>query len=633
MNVLFHDHYPRRYFALLSVFFYFSALTLNTAGQVREQTSPPKSDSKSPVKSIGKPVDVSRWRSLLDQSKSEANSLSIDEGRAYALAEVADAYWPLDSSVSEEWFSLAMNAVVILKKKNSEEGEAAAGYVLALAGRRSGTLSKSLAKQLTKQNTEETQSKGKSEDEIESAANNLLNSDPKKAAEMIKLNAATGPSMGAAWLIFQITERDPLAGEELYRTYLERFGSGTNRGLEHLLLLAGYPFGYGEAYGGAKDTTQFVGFGGFRIKSLTPKPLLASVFLDLAFQNVLTTLQQAVSSPETESDLLSGLALFVTSYCLPEVGRYRPQTLPAWYSLYQTALNRVTPARKALVAEQIQRLMKTRSATQDKSPEEYAQEQSKETLEQAESLPDGCKRDQAYAQLALNFGYSKDLSSSLEFSRKIKDDALARSVAQYIYYDMAAKSIAAGDAVEGDRFIELVTPDELRTLLHLKMARAVLKRKDFILAAQSIGKALNSAARISQPGTRSSALLSAAEICAAFDPPQALTLLREAVKVINGLPKGRSTQTKVGSTSVLRKVNFECSGAENSWYGTFEEMGRSLFDVLPTLSAIDVEQVLSAAYGLEDPLTRVRAVTSIAKGELARRPKDESKGQPAASVP
>ena len=84
------------------------------------------------------------------------------------MVEVADAYWSLDSSVSEEWFSLAMNAAVSLKERNREEGEAAAGYILALAARRSSTLSKNLSKQLTKRSTEETQSKSKSDGEAES---------------------------------------------------------------------------------------------------------------------------------------------------------------------------------------------------------------------------------------------------------------------------------------------------------------------------------------------------------------------------------------------------------------------------------------------------------------------------------
>ena len=79
MSVLVDGSYPRRYLALLWAFLF--CLTVNAAGQVREQKSAPKSESKSPVKSTGTPsVDVSRWRSLLDQSKSGANSLSIDEG-------------------------------------------------------------------------------------------------------------------------------------------------------------------------------------------------------------------------------------------------------------------------------------------------------------------------------------------------------------------------------------------------------------------------------------------------------------------------------------------------------------------------------------------------------------------------
>lgn len=601
-------------------------LAPDAAGQARERGQGPKPSGKPRTKAVDKPpADVSRWRALLDQSRSEAHALPPGEGRVYALAEVADAYWVVDQAASGELFSAAVEAAAALGRENREAGEAAVGFILALAARRGGGLSKSLTGQLTKLSAGEGRSKAEAGGEVESAALDLLKTDPKQAAQLMKLNASAGPSMGAAWLIFQIAERDPAAAEGLYRAYLERFGAGADRGLEHLLWLAGYPFGYGEAYGGAKDPAQFVGFGGFRVKGLAPKPALAAAFLDLAFQSVYATLQRAADSPEPEGDLLAGLALFGAGYCLPEVERYRPEALAAWSALYQMASGAASPARRAAVAAHLQKVTQARAvAAANKSPEEYARERARETLERAESLPGACERDRAYAQAALNANYAQGSARALELVKKIKDDSVARSVTQYVYYDVAAKALDAGDLVRGDKYAELVAAPELKTLLHLRAARAALRRKDSALASHSIRKAVNSAERIPEPRVAAGALLAGVEIYATFDRAEATLLLRDAVKVINRLP-----DFKGGGAPVSRRVNFNCGGGEDSWYGSFEQAGRaSLFEILATLTTPEVEGVLSIAYSLEDPATRIRALAAIARAELTPRP-----GAKAAAAP
>ena len=608
--------YRRSYSALLSALLSLTALSLNTTAQGQERELGPKAAGKPPAKTASKlPKDLWRWRSLLDESRYGAQALPPGEGRPYALAEVADAYWAVDHTTSVELFSAAVAAAAFLRHENKDAGDLAAGFILTLAARRSSALLKSLTNQLNKLRTDEAQAKVDASSEVESVALELLKTDPKQAAQLMKVNASEGPSMGASWLVFQIAERDPAAAEDLYRAFLERFAAGANRSLEHLLWLAGFPFGYGEAYGGAKDPARFIGFGGLRVKGLVPNPPLASAFLDLAFQDVNAALQQAAVLPEPEGDLLTGLALFVAGYCLPEVERYRPLALPAWYALYQAASTQTSPTRRAAVAAHLQKITQVRVATSNKSPEEYAREQAKKELERAESLPDGCERDRAYAQAALNANYARGFARALELVKKIKNDSVARSLTQYIYYDMAAKAFDAGDAAEGDKYTEMVTATELRTLLHLKAARAALRRKDSAHAAQSIRRAINSADRISEPRIKAGVMLAAVEIYAAFDQAEATLLLGEAVKVINRLPN-----FKGGGAPVLRKVNFNCGESDNSWHGSFDQGGRlSLFEILATLTTSDVEGVLSIAYSLEDPATRIRALAVVAKAELTPR--------------
>jgi hypothetical protein len=564
-----------------------------------------------------RPEVLSQWRSLLDQLSSEANAIPQDEGRSYALAEVGDAYWLIDNAVSADLFSSAMDAALSSRTKKKDAKDPAVSVILALASKRSTPLAKSLIDRLNKESTKESNASDPSGSESETAAADVIKSDAKHAAELLKANASSGPSMGSAWLIFQIAQTDPGAAESVYQAYLGHFGASPNRSLDHLLWLAGYPFGYGEAYGGANDPFHFVGFSGLRIKGLTPKPLLASVFLDLALQVVYSTLQQAAGSPEAERDLLSGLTLFVTSYCLPEVQRYRPQALPEWYSLNQMALNGTSPSRQEGVTARLKEILQSRSAAANySSPEDYAHQQAENALDRAESLPDGCERDRAYAQFALGSSYAKGFRRSLEIAKKINDESIADSVTQYIYYDISARALDAGNLKTGERYARLVVAEDLRSLLYLRMARVALRRKDLPLTSAVLRSAEASTLGISDPGIKVSVLLAAAEIYASFDPPEAALKLMGAVKTINGLHHYYGDPI-----SVSRKVNMSCSGSPNSWYGSFEQAGRSsLFNILPLLAAKNVEEALTIAYSLQEPVTRVRALASIARARLTPRP-------------
>src|SRR6185503_321665 len=105
------------------------------------------------------------------------------------------------------------------------------------------------------------------------------------------------------------------------------------RTLPKLLWLAGYPFGYGEAFGGATDPVQLTGMSGFRIDTLTPNRDLASAFLSTADQAVAAAMNSLNGATPEQVEAINSLIFFTVTYSLPEVQKYRPDLFARWSSL------------------------------------------------------------------------------------------------------------------------------------------------------------------------------------------------------------------------------------------------------------------------------------------------------------
>ena len=211
---------------------------------------------------------------------------------------------------------------------------------------------------------------------------------------MAQATARHGPSLDTAWFIFQLSKRDPVAADQLYRISLGTVAANRAIGLDRLLWLAGYPFGYAEAFGGT-DPDQMAGFSGLRITGVHATPALAQAFLDVAFVSVQNALQQASSAPD-QAETLNGLALFTTAYLLPEVPRYNPKATQAWSMLSQQALLATTASQREAVAEQVKKIFDSRTRTNSQPQAEF------DVSTHGEDLLGGAESYQADASAILN---------------------------------------------------------------------------------------------------------------------------------------------------------------------------------------------------------------------------------------
>ena len=562
--------------------------------------------------------DLSRWQYLLDDLAREARTLTQVEVVPTLLAEVADAYWDLDQARSRELFISALEAALSLKP----DAKGAGGSIrqtITLATKRDPALARSLSEKIL-----ESGSKGRwATAESVSAAVDLLETDPAAAAQLAEAQAPAGPTMDSAWLILQLGRQDSAAADRVYGAYLSRFAPETGFGLERLLWLAGYPFGHAEAFGGSLKPSRLVGFSGLRSPVLTPRPALAQAFLDVALRASQDALRRAGSAEPQRAEALNELALFTATYLLPEVQRYRPQTLPLWAQVEQQAQAAASVSEKDFVAKRVQDIFGSRPGSeQQASAEPYAAGQVEDLLAGAEKLPEGCKRDVEFAKAALSLGHGADFSRALEVSGHAEGEAIRRGVREFLYYDMSYAALKRGDAVsleDAQKYAELVTPPEQRALLYIKIAAAALKLRNRQLASGLLEKTMRLSETVSEPTAQASILLAAGAGFADFDTQVGYNALKEAVKIVN-----RAKDLNVDDFRILRRVRLSCQTGDDTWYGASDQAERfSLFGTFASLAAADLEGALSLARDLDEPSMRIRSLISIAKA-MTKNPRGGS---------
>jgi hypothetical protein len=418
--------------------------------------------------------------------------------------------------------------------------------------------------------------------------------------------------MSGLWFLFGVAEKDPAAAEKLYDLYLKRLLAAPSPDLSSVLWLAGYPLGHAEAYGGSVDPASFTGFGGLRTPGLKPHPAFARAYLTLAFTSITETLKKAATANEPDRDVLNSLALFGAAYLFPEVQRYLPAAEGAWSSIYRQAQTGTSSARQAAVEKRLQSILDVRART-SKTTEDYLSGDAREKLDLIGKLPAGCKRDQAYAEVAFKYSYAKKFAQAQQMADQVEGISLRDNVLQFVSYDVAAAAIESGNLVDAPALAEKVAAKGQRALLFVKIAAKSIKSGDKSGALDLLNRARVLVRDPGDPELQAGVLLAVASVYASFDPLEATVVMRDTIKAVNHV-KDRVPRV----FSVLRRVDFGCDG-EDRWYGGTDTAETfSLYDTLAVLAVSDVQAqgALSLASELEDKSTRIRAQLSVIKAVM-----------------
>lgn len=365
-----------RIFCVVLVFLFCLA---SVAGQVT-------ADSKMRRSGREQSRELLRLRGVLDQLALEARTLQDQNSRPDAVIAVADTYWELDQNKAKDLFLTALDLALAIDV-SSKDRESTVRRVLASAAKRDPKLTKRLIDRLLAAQDRE------SRVEPIGAAIDLLQID-RKAAEAVALASSHfGPSLDSAWLIFELQKQDSVAADRVYLAYLNNL----NRGMPNQLLwLAGYPFGYVEAFGGSIDPQQFTGMFGIRSSTLTANPALARSFLEVATEVINRSLRESTGIPPEQAEALNGLMFFITAYLSPQIGRYRPDLTNLWRALQERVAAGIGMNRRQEILSKVNSIFEARQRQHEETGE--TGRSIEDLLSEAEKLSSTCEKDAAYAR-------------------------------------------------------------------------------------------------------------------------------------------------------------------------------------------------------------------------------------------
>lgn len=221
------------------------------------------------------------------------------------------------------------------------------------------------------------------------------------------------------------------------------------------------------------------------------------------------------------------------------------------------------------------------------------------------------RRDRAYAQVVFALVHAKEFDRVAQIADKINSASLRDEVKQFLNYDKAYRAVEADDLNLASELVEKVTAKDQRAILYMKIAVRALKKSDKSKAIELLHRSRSLVRDPADPKLQAGVLLAAAGVYSQFDPLEASSVMRDAIKAVNHLKEQNQE-----SFAVLLKVNLSCGPGDERWYGASEQAETiSLNQTLAVIAASELqpEGALSLSNEIDDRVTRIRAQLSVIK--------------------
>lgn len=550
--------------------------------------------------------NILRWKIYLNSLAHEAKSVSPEDRRAYAIADVADSYWEIEPETSRSMFISALDSAWATVQQNSKNS-AVLNYVLSKATRRDSNLTKLLIERL------KSKEKDADSDDISSTvANELLKSgDAKKAAQIAESFAPNGLKNGAAnFFIFRLALQDIDLANNLHRVYLNKVATNQNIPLEWIISLGGYSFGYGEFYSIDK-TGQLFGATFPKVKGLSVNPAVAKNFLNLVYSRLVKTIQRKNNTSGAEFERLNYSILFALEYLMPEVAKFSPETLPMWQQLQQTGMVGVTSQQSETIANNIQSIFQSRARLEkfEEPTQTTLDNEAEESLKDAEKLSDACQRDVIYSKAAISFSSRKNFKRALEIVEKISDLKQSDNVKEVIFYNIIFEDIKNDELKEVDKKLKKIVTPELSAILYAKLTKNAFEKRDGITAVNYVLTQQKLMKKVLKEDVKSGILFNLAAVLYEAQNADGQDILRDAIKSLN-----KQEGTDVFRFSVPIRVLLSCSKNDDTWYGGFISLPNSnIFDVIALYAKDNPDEAISMAEDVDDKITKIRLLAMISK--------------------
>jgi hypothetical protein len=408
------------------------------------------------------------------------------------------------------------------------------------------------------------------------------------------------PSNIAGYLV-TVANVDRRSADQLFLFALSRLGAQDPPVPGQLLLLAAYPFGDDRVVVSDGNSTSSYGFG--RPRAFEIDPSLVKAFFARAVDVLARTSQLNVSQfPELLARVHSGL--FAARYLEAKVVQYEPALVDRWAALAAALYANATDQSRNGIARQ----MENSAREQKAGPNQASEDRIKEALDSAEKMTDFVRKDEAYAQVAVQLGLV-DMTRALSIADKISDMEFRQNVRDWLNFNASSDALGARKFEEARRYAMEVSVTDQRAYLLFQIAATLIKDKDRVRAIDALEEAAKGALAAENSADKLRALLGITSVYAEIDSTRAFDVAAEAVKTA-GSVENYSYETATLSRTLRRKGG--SSSSNNSQSAEGFDVGRTL----SMLARADFERALGLAQAIENRPLRLLTVIAVANTVL-----------------
>jgi hypothetical protein len=542
-----------------------SSMLLTTAA-AQQRDKKPKS---SPKAQAGLTEEAEQLRlnavSLLHSLAQNANEIDKIEDRVTVLAEIGDAFWPVDREYARATLVRSFKEIDKLAPGTSDdekEGVAAqkrhlSQVVLYRIAKREPTLAKQLLEEQSKQTPTPTEKAYKlygvtspSADALLSIAQTLIATDPQRAATIASYSLQDGVSQRFRYFLIHLRAKNSDMADVLVTEAISQLGRQHPGNLFDVMMLWDYAYQPADFYFNGISWNRESPEAGF-IASVELKRLV----LNYALTTIVENLQQLPKSESAQDRTFVEMQLGALHSVIQQLLPSMQADLPRGAADLQQALVRVEQELRANGGTP-----PSRPPTQDSAEETSALDQ---MIEDASKASQGEARDNLYFGAALKLFQSRQFERAKEIASRIDNQEKRTQIIELVNFSLCAELVKKKKLQEAWDVANQLKTIEYRMCSLARVGRAFLESGD----TQSGMQALTAAQSLMSKSDPSVELAAAAlRVAAAFsDLVRVSEGIGLAIQVMNKAKLDGTPWSLMGSTgeedSLLLDVSYMAGGA------------------------------------------------------------------------
>jgi len=556
--------------------------------------------------------------SLLHSLAQSANEIDDIAERVRILAEIGDAFWPIDEEHARAVLIRSFKEIDKLSAGHASEAEQIASQkramrrvVLARIARHEPALASQLVHDLPSEipsaNEKAMQRQGVSTpnaDALLGVAESLLSSDPKQAATVAGHSLQDGLSQRFRWFLSRLRTRDPAASDALVQAAIREASLQHPGRLFDVLILWDYAYQPAQFH--------FNGIVWRKENNALPQdtpPALKRAILAFAVNAIVENLQQLPAGADSTPDRnLAQMQLETLHAVIQQVLPSMQVDWPKGISDLQQALVRVE--------QELKTAGLSPPAPPPVSDADSNVSEIDKLTEKAGAAAQGDTRDGLYLEIAFKYLELKQFDNGKAVAGKIDDPERRAMILEPLNFGLIADLVAKGKLQDALSIASQIKTPELRIGSLARIGRAFIEAGDSQSGLQTLSAAQSIASK-SEPTMEVAA--SALRVAAAFsktDPIRVSELVTLAIQITNKLKPDETPWVLLAPAGTDDALGLSWKRAEGGglqWVKATYPRNGGLTNLLLNL---DFNQAVSLAKTVDKKSLSLAAQAAVCRGAI-----------------